>query len=227
MKSKNDLDISNLHDLQISYDESFIRQYADEISEDVIKNAEFLYDDDSYYEVIEETVYLDETEHLDTSINPTMERSIIQSDNVVGQNEIVALIEPATAESINSNKKRKRLTQTDRFKRKRAKIEKFILKHAVRQGCKESCIRKCTDIFPENHRKLLNHMYWNMTNNERREFVYYNVLPEDPKRKVPGKLVKLKNRCRTLRYYLRSEMNIPSQVCKTFFLTTLGYSKKK
>ncbi|XP_051570432.1 uncharacterized protein LOC127450385 [Myxocyprinus asiaticus] len=91
----------------------------------------------------------------------------------------------------------------------------------MRDQCGQKCRRKCTDKFSEERRKEIWNRYWDMEYTDRRAFMFHSVsqLPT-AKLCVDGKTSR---RGRSLIYWLKNEDQVPQQVCKTFFLATLGY----
>ena len=90
--------------------------------------------------------------------------------------------------------------------------------HPVLPGCTVSCNRQCKDI-NEEQRVSINKQYWNMTHNERAQWRYDILKIVDCQRPIIGE----SRRMNTVQYFLPSKENDTIPVCKTFFLTTLGY----
>ncbi|KAJ8361175.1 hypothetical protein SKAU_G00177000 [Synaphobranchus kaupii] len=95
------------------------------------------------------------------------------------------------------------------------------LKPPIREPCGHKCRRKCIDKFSEDRRREIWGKYWDMPYPERHAFIFYSV-SQVPTAKVSGD-GKPSRRGRSFIYRLNDEAQVPQQVCKTFFLSTLGY----
>lgn len=107
--------------------------------------------------------------------------------------------------------------------RKQIKLELEKDRHGVLPGCdKEKCQKKCFDKITEKRRSDVNIQYWNMTWKERRVFILSTCQCMDIKTRKNTELTKRKN---TLKFYITDDQGNKIQVCKPFFLTTLGFKK--
>ncbi|XP_073729859.1 uncharacterized protein [Misgurnus anguillicaudatus] len=89
--------------------------------------------------------------------------------------------------------------------------------------CGPKCKKKCTTKITEDQRRQLFRAYWNMSYSEKKSFIFHMVSQCQTMRHttaVPSR------RTRTLRYYLNDDLGQQQEVCKTTFLTTLGYHPK-
>ncbi|KAL1280596.1 hypothetical protein QQF64_015196 [Cirrhinus molitorella] len=91
----------------------------------------------------------------------------------------------------------------------------------MRDPCGQKCRRKCTDKFNEERRREIWNRYWGMEYTDRRAFMFHSI-SQLPTTKFCGD-GKTSRRSRSFVYRLKNEDQVPQQVCKTFFLTTLGY----
>lgn len=117
-------------------------------------------------------------------------------------------------------RKRKRYEKT-KLERKEEQARKQREKHYIRPGC-VVCHRRCKALFNKDHRTSINTQYWSMNWQERRIFVSSNVDVHDVKRRRGSAESARK---RTFKYFLKSG-GTKHEVCKTFFLSTLGYDPK-
>lgn len=105
--------------------------------------------------------------------------------------------------------------------RKKAKVDKIKQEHAVISGCNSTCKKNCTKKISAERRKDINKQFWNMDNTPRKNFMLSSALKGGIKRKTTEN----SRRSNTIKYYLLNENGISQEVCKVFYLTTLGYRK--
>ncbi|XP_039282015.1 uncharacterized protein LOC120350888 [Nilaparvata lugens] len=123
--------------------------------------------------------------------------------------------------------------------RKRRKFEKSVLqrkveknnelknKHKVREGCLESCRLQCRKNISEEDRVNINSQFWDLAYAERKSFVLNMCERLSVKRRTSGcDIEERESRKNTYKYFLKNSEGQTKQVCKSFFLTTLGYEKK-
>ncbi|XP_051947116.1 uncharacterized protein LOC127618595 [Xyrauchen texanus] len=91
----------------------------------------------------------------------------------------------------------------------------------MREPCGQKCRRKCSEKFSEEWRKKIWVMYWNMDYTEKRAFMFCNITQLPTARLFVPKGTS--RRSRSFVYRLKNEDQVPQQVCKNFFLATLGY----
>lgn len=120
-------------------------------------------------------------------------------------------------------RKRKKFELTAE-ERKKIKLREEVEAHAVRQlqQCSEACAKKCVQNIDRKHRANINKEFWNMDKASRNMFVLHHVHERQPKRKTVGENSR---RSRTLVYSFSNNNGESVQVCKNFFLGTLGYEK--
>lgn len=92
-------------------------------------------------------------------------------------------------------------------------------KHFVRPAC-SGCKRKCTSKFSEEMRNEINSEFWNLSWYERKLFIVSNCSSISTKRASSPNCV----RKRHFHFFMRANCE-KLAVCKTFFLTTLGFEK--
>ncbi|CAL1529801.1 unnamed protein product, partial [Lymnaea stagnalis] len=87
-------------------------------------------------------------------------------------------------------------------------------------NCKK---KKCTEKFTESRRQQIHDLFWHLNNyNDRKQWMLQNIKREDCKRRrvdQPESTRKSESRW----YYLPNEEGHQLEVCKDFFLRTLGY----
>lgn len=137
------------------------------------------------------------------------------------------VVNQSILEDINNNpekqltkqgKERKRkLFTTTVSQRKKIKMEEKREKFNIKPPCK-NCKRKCPDHTPELRRKSINNDFWLLDWMSQRRFILANTECVNVKRKQEGS-----SRNNTFLYFLPDENGKKVSVCKTFFLTTLGF----
>lgn len=93
----------------------------------------------------------------------------------------------------------------------------------MREPYGAKCRRRCTDHISEERRREIWSQYWEMTYTERRSWMFYSVTPMPTKRITTGPESR---RGRSFIYRLQNQKGEPRQVCKMFFLSSLGYHPK-
>ncbi|CAK6977523.1 hypothetical protein G5714_002724, partial [Scomber scombrus] len=93
----------------------------------------------------------------------------------------------------------------------------------MKEPCGAKCRRRCTDHISEERRREVWNQYWEMKYTERRSWMFHSVTPLPTKRMNTGP----ESHCgRSFIYWLHDHKGGPRQVCKLFFLSTLGYHPK-
>lgn len=103
--------------------------------------------------------------------------------------------------------------------RKKVKLEERRKKFELKPPC-ENCIRKCASKISQVRRQNINNEYWSLDWVSKRRFVLTNSEKVAVLRKHHDS-----SRKHTFHYFCTDENGTKIQVCKTFFLTTLGYEK--
>lgn len=96
-----------------------------------------------------------------------------------------------------------------------------ILEHSVKPGCGEKCLKTCNTIYSQEDRAAINTKFWNMSWQEQHAFVRAHTSVAIPKRKSTTEPKRKPRRA----FSLKKIDGTRVEVCKTFFLTTLGYEK--
>lgn len=105
--------------------------------------------------------------------------------------------------------------------RKKIKLNATKEKHQISGSCSKSCPKKCSTNIPENRRLDINIQFWCLNREDQRNFMLNNTAKRPVKRKtVEGARSRRKN---TIRYTFKDSHGTQHEVCKVFFLTTLGY----
>ena len=100
---------------------------------------------------------------------------------------------------------------------KKLKLEQIREKHGVLPPCLAECKRKCTTKLTEEQRAKLNGEFWQLNWHERKLFVCNSCNRKPVSRRTAAGQ---SQRSVTVTYFLD---NGQESVCKTFYLTTLGY----
>lgn len=131
---------------------------------------------------------------------------------------------PATSdnegEEGSTARKRKKYNSSVKQREIQRKKQK-LLKYTVKPGCDEKCIKKCSSVFDESERENINKTYWSLQRGEMRMFIRSNYIVAIPKRKYTSD--PKRNPKRT--FTLQKNDGTVRQVCKIFFLTTLGFNR--
>ncbi|KAF9405474.1 hypothetical protein HW555_013807 [Spodoptera exigua] len=93
--------------------------------------------------------------------------------------------------------------------------------HCVKPGCNEKCLKKCMTLLNQEDREAINKSYWDMSWQEQHAFVEAHTYVAVPKRKITSEPKRNPRR----NFVLKKQDGTRKDVCKIFFLTTLGYLK--
>ncbi|KAL5239373.1 hypothetical protein ACI65C_006783 [Semiaphis heraclei] len=160
-----------------------------------------------------EELFQDDNESV---VNNISELPIYFDDGVVVNNEVELF-----TKSGELRKRKKYLTSVEMRKKIKLDLEKD--RQGVLPGCdKENCQKQCYRKITEERRFDVNFQYWNMTWKERRVFILSTCQCVDVKTR---KNTELTNFINALKFYITDDQGIKIQVCKPFFLTTLGFKK--
>lgn len=119
-------------------------------------------------------------------------------------------------------KPRKRRTlSTPLAARKKAKKDEKRKEYYVKPPCSVNCRRQCISHIAENRRIQINDEFWQMSWDEQRQFILNNTQRLNVKRQTNR--VDVSARKSTFAYHMKNESGTIFQVCKPFFLTTLGF----
>ncbi|XP_030748954.1 uncharacterized protein LOC115885491 [Sitophilus oryzae] len=117
-------------------------------------------------------------------------------------------------------RKRKKFCKTV-AERNADKLEKVKTKHTVRTGC-GPCKKGCVGKIVEDQRISINRDYWMMSWQERQIFLSATISTMEVKRRRGSGM----SRTRSCKYFLKNANGEKVEICKVFFLTTLGYDRK-
>lgn len=119
--------------------------------------------------------------------------------------------------------RKRRIFDTATAERKKQKRSSITSDHKIKEPCnKNVCILKCSEIIKETRQIDINKQYWDLDKQSQRLFVHSCVKKLSKKKFTVGSESRRSN---TFKYYLRDCNGLEVQVCKTFFLATLGYNK--
>ncbi|KAH9627797.1 hypothetical protein HF086_000182 [Spodoptera exigua] len=106
--------------------------------------------------------------------------------------------------------------------RKEAKKQKKIEKFCVKPACTTSCKKKCGEKFSESDRMNINQQFWGLNYESQGYYIQSLIKKQLVNRRLQ---ISTLSRNNTFKYFLE-KANEKFEVCKIFFLTTLGYNKK-
>lgn len=156
-------------------------------------------------------------------VNPTENKKIAVRENTEVLNipeRITEFSYPVTKEGTTS--KRKKYHKSVK-QRKQENQEKKVQFFNVKQPCDNQCPKKCVESITNEVRLQINKGYVSVGNLEKKRFILANTMQA-----APSKILKnaTSSKSRTIQYFFQNETGERKQVCKIFFLTTLGYNKK-
>lgn len=125
----------------------------------------------------------------------------------------------------NENKKKRKKFDVSLKERKKLKIEELKSRHSVEENpcnINNLCKRKCSQNINEARREEINKQFWNMSWSERRHYVFTCCQKLDVKRRRI-KNTETERRKLSIKYRFKDVNDQEHEVCKKFFLTTLGY----
>lgn len=118
-------------------------------------------------------------------------------------------------------RKRKRFEEPLSVRKKKTS-EKIKLKYSLKSPCGSSCKKQCRSRFTDDERQVINTQYWQMTFTERRNFISSSIISKEVDRhRGPSN----SRRQKSHKYFFKISTGHRFEVCKTFFLSTLGYNK--
>lgn len=146
--------------------------------------------------------------------------------------EIVQEIVDIILERVDSNKKsllytnkgeirKRRKFDVPPKERKSLKLKEKVQGHGIKKPCREMCTKGCAKKITYARQKVINNEYWQMNTTEQSTFVYNNVSQEQAKGRTSSD--SNSRRSKTFKYYLPDEKGTTQEICKVFFLSTLGY----
>lgn len=140
---------------------------------------------------------------------PSLENSLSDHTQAVGK------------ETTNKRKSNKRKTKT--IQKSSKKLKKNLDKYYIRPPCHNLCKKLCSLSFSEDKRQSIHADYWSMGWESRGLFLKGLVQTNEC---AKTNIMTKKKRYVTHKYHFFNN-GLKIEVCKTFFLSTLGYDKKK
>lgn len=111
-------------------------------------------------------------------------------------------------------------------RKKLKKLKDNETKYKLKPGCdSNTCKKKCHTKFTEEARRNINNYFRDMSWKEQQCFIINNTSKEKPKRNTVTENRKVERNV-SVSYFLTDETGMKVNVCKIFFLETLGYNKK-
>lgn len=89
---------------------------------------------------------------------------------------------------------------------------------------KDKCKKHCTFNIAYERRRAILQAYWSASTNERKAWVFSSITKAPTKKHQPPE--RTSGRKLTYSYHLKDEHGQPHEVCKVFFISTLGYHQK-
>lgn len=155
---------------------------------------------DASLEITNDNAAIDDNVQVDTNNNELMETS--DTDDIESNTD-------------NSRRKRKNTESREDLAKKR-KIEK----HFLRDPCPDFCIKKCTSKFSQTCREAIHKQFWSLSWKEQKSFILNTCARKEVNKKSDDS-------SRNLSFIYKFSVEGKNElVCKTFFLTTLGFHPK-
>lgn len=143
------------------------------------------------------------------------DNEIIPEQNSDNENTIPEVVLQQTTKKGNDRKRKSYDLPLE--ERKKLKFDKKVAKFGVKPPCK--CKRNCSELVPQDFMKSINKQFWALNWQAQRIFVLNNAGKLEVARKKQDS-----SRNVTYKYFLpKNGSGTKVQVCKVFFLATLGY----
>ncbi|KAG5889200.1 hypothetical protein JTB14_000625 [Gonioctena quinquepunctata] len=164
--------------------------------------------------------------HIDNKETNTQENERIRAMNTTQNDEMNEENSVALKTYTKTGTIRKREKYDVPLKeRKQSKIIEKREKHHVKTPCSSSCRLSCITNISEEQRKQLNHFFWSLNDEDRKYFMLHHTSSQPVKQRTVNESVPSNyKRQTTFFYFLKNSQGSSCKVCKTFFLTTLGYN---
>lgn len=187
----------------------------------IFSSSEASDSDDSFNETI--LIPNEESVNSENEITTSARRA---EENPNSSNEIQNSI---SGNGISRKRKRVVLTALEKVQKKEEKIEKKRIKrineHPVLPSCKiENCTRQCWTKFSKHQRESINLEYWDMEPQGRDMFILCYCQSSAKRQHTTQGLPSRRNY--TTIFTMKTVEESVVQVCKTFFLRTLGFCEK-
>nr|XP_053621942.1 uncharacterized protein LOC128681791 [Plodia interpunctella] len=191
----------------------------------VIKNLNIRIHNENY-EPREANILLDDSgseSYFIPCSQPCLEKTIPESSDESTKEDVV-LTKKGTV------RKRKKYDVSLKERKQIKREEKICTKYFVKPGCQENiCKKKCSTKFSEDYRKTINSNFWKMSWSEQKHFYLANTMQQKPvrpkKKSHDDEHGKHYDRTKSVSYFFCDKNGEKVAVCKTFFITTLGYKK--
>lgn len=164
------------------------------------------------------------------STNPAKEEMVIETaeeqpvENSENENNMNIEMNMDLTKKGNPRKRKAKQTKESRDIRLRKTVKQNKEKHQLKPPCKDSCKKVCKKKISAVRRETLNKEFWNQDWTARRLFVLHTTTKNDVKRRTKNVLSGDSRRNKTINFCLKDESGKVHQVCKTFYLSTLGYT---
>lgn len=185
-------------------------------------DPDFIPDSESYES--DKSSEIENVELMEASDTVTCQQELTESVKVA-KYVIEMLLDKVFMQFTTDGKKRKRRRfQTTIEQRKRQKTEEIIKKHYLKSPCNKKCKRKCTQKITPERREEINNLYWKMTAKERKTFMFNSTKKIVKSRSTTQS--KESRRRFTIKYYYKTSEGNLEEICKIFFMSTLGFNKR-
>ncbi|XP_053607993.1 uncharacterized protein LOC128673864 [Plodia interpunctella] len=144
-------------------------------------------------------------------ITQQTEPNITEQPEVFASSSEIATAEEQINDIIIFNAKERKIQQKQQKR----------LTYNVKPGCNIKCSKKCSTKFSEDTRAEINKYYWDLSWQERRVFMRNSTAVAIPKRKITAE----PKRAPRSTFNFKKSDGTQVEVCKIFFLTTLGFHK--
>ena len=110
-----------------------------------------------------------------------------------------------------------------RIRKSHDKMQRDQDQHGMKEPCPGTCSKKCTANIDQTRRQEIWASFWSLEYNQRKQWLYHTI---DKSTKASTKGEHVSRRDYTYKYRFSDSNGTTHCVCKTFFLTTLGFDKK-
>lgn len=205
----------NIMDIEI-VDENLIPLSLDLFGED-LNESEVAEDDILVLNILADRTNNETVEGSSNSQETATTSKSVMEDKA----DMFAIVDSSFTKS--GNLRKRKIYKKCKIERSQYKLKVKKLFHAVKPSCNgKTCLRKCSEAFFEEERKMLNQQFWEYNFKERKVYVATHIQTGTAKHRKPEELIRKKKE-RSLKYFLKKNGTLHS-VCKKFFLATLGFS---
>lgn len=121
----------------------------------------------------------------------------------------------------NGNIRKRRKYSASLEERKERRIQQRKEKMQLKPPCNESCRKNCIKNIPEERRVIINTHFQEFNFIEKKRFILNNTSYKDIHETKESS-----RRSQSIQYFFQNDTGERIQICKTFFLGTLGYNAK-